>query len=152
MQELSLFAPVTYSRVPQLLRILSAYTQMKPQQTLTHHLVYKPKRPRPPVGTVSNQQEMYHLQLVSTIDLAAHKNNTSSSMTAPAGSLPGEIEMGGTGEVKEEVESYVNRQKWSIKFTDIPEGSRRTVTSRSVMEAAVKEGNVLRFMDSLGYV
>ncbi|RPA72746.1 hypothetical protein BJ508DRAFT_216778 [Ascobolus immersus RN42] len=130
MQELSLFAAVPHSRVPQVLRILSTWTQMKPQPILTHHLIYKPKRPRPPVGTVTNAQEMYHLQLVSTID--------------------DEEEVKKEEDVKHD--DYVNRQKWTLRFTDIPEGGRRNVTSRSVMMAEVEEGDVLAFMDALGYV
>ena len=41
---------------------------MNPEPQYIHHLIYKPKRPKPHAMVGAAQQEMYHLQLISKVD------------------------------------------------------------------------------------
>lgn len=97
---------------------------MLPENSLNHHLVYKPKRPKqfgPGAGA-----ELYYVQLVSEVDEEAAKERPD--------------------------EPYaVRKQKWRMKLEDLPEVTRKPVTSRSVLSANFGEGDALALVDSLGY-
>ncbi|EPS35711.1 hypothetical protein H072_10874 [Dactylellina haptotyla CBS 200.50] len=52
------------------------------------------------------------------------------------------------------VDSYdVRKQKWTMRFSDLPEvNGKRPVTSRMMHQATVQDGDALAFVDSLGYM
>ncbi|KAG0136733.1 mediator complex, subunit Med18 [Tuber indicum] len=125
-QELSLYSHVPAARQPQILRVISGITGMLPETTLEHHLVYKPKRPRQP----GQNAELYYLQLISIV--------------------PGEQKQ---EEEEEGKNGYdVKSQKWRMRLEDIPEVTRRPVTSRNVLGAGFGEGDALGLVDSLGFM
>ena len=96
---------------------------MLPETTLEHHLVYKPKRPRQP----GQNAELYYLQLISIV--------------------PDEQKR------EEGKKGYdVRSQKWRIRLEDLPEVTRRPVTSRNVLGAGFGEGDALGLVDSLGFM
>ncbi|KAI5837574.1 mediator complex, subunit Med18 [Morchella snyderi] len=121
-QELSLYSHITSLRQPQILRIISGITGMLPDTSLHHTLVFKPKRPKQ-LGP-GGSTELYYVHLVSRID-----------------------------ETQEaEGKSYdVRKQKWTMTLEDIPEPTRKPVTSRSVLSSDISEGDAVAFMESLGY-
>lgn len=98
---------------------------MLPENSLHHHLVFKPKRPKQlgPGGSA----ELYYVQLVSRVEEEGGRD--------------------GEGNGKYEV----RKQKWRMTLEDIPEVTRKPVTSRSVLSSNVSEGDAIAFMESLGY-
>lgn len=98
---------------------------MLPDNSLHHHLVFKPKRPKQ-LGPGSGA-ELYYVQLVSR------------------------IEEGVDGKGKGDGIYELRKQKWKITLEDIPEVTRKPVTSRSVLSSDVAEGDAVAFMESLGY-
>jgi mediator of RNA polymerase II transcription subunit 18 len=96
---------------------------MLPDTSLHHTLVFKPKRPKQ-LGP-GGGTELYYVHLVSRID-----------------------------ETQEaEGKSYdVRKQKWTMTLEDIPEPTRKPVTSRSVLSSDISEGDAVAFMESLGYM
>jgi mediator of RNA polymerase II transcription subunit 18 len=116
-QELSLYAYISDSRQPQLLKILSGITGMAPQTFWDHHLVFKPKPkiPKP-------QADLYYIQLVSHVP-----------ETEPEG-------------------GYKPReQRWSMRLDDFPEVTRKPVVSRTVYSANSGMGDVIEFVEEIGY-
>ena len=98
---------------------------MLPEITLEHHLVYKPKRPRQP----GQNAELYYLQLISIVPEKQKQEE---------------------GEGKKEYD--VKSQKWRIRLEDLPEVTRKPVTSRNVLGAGFGEGDALGLVDSLGFM
>jgi mediator of RNA polymerase II transcription subunit 18 len=132
MQELSLYGHVPAHREPLVRRLLSTIAAMPPDRIITHHLVFKPKRPRPQPGTgPAGQSELYTLQLVAEVREEKEEN----AELAP----------------EEKVKKYLEGRKWVLKLADIPEGGRRPVTSRTVMSSEVSKGDIFAFMGNLGY-
>ncbi|KAG0643853.1 mediator complex, subunit Med18 [Tuber brumale] len=125
-QELSLYSHIPAARQPQILRVISGITGMLPETTLEHHLVYKPKRPRQP----GQNAELYYLQLISIV--------------------PEEQKQEEEGEGKKGYD--VKSQRWRMRLEDIPEVTRRPVTSRNVLGAGFGEGDALGLVDSLGFM
>lgn len=123
-QELSLYSHIPASRQPPILRIISGITGMLPENSLHHHLVFKPKRPKQPGG---GGAELYYVQLVSKVEEM-------------------EDEKG-----KENRGYELRKQKWKMTLEDIPEVTRKPVTSRSVLSSNIAEGDAIAFVESLGY-
>lgn len=121
-QELSLYSHIPASRQPPILRIISGITGMLPDNSLHHHLVFKPKRPKQPGG---GGAELYYVQLISKVV---------------------EIEDG-----VENTRYELRKQKWKMTLEDIPEATRKPVTSRSVLSSNIAEGDAIAFVESLGY-
>ncbi|CUS14655.1 unnamed protein product [Tuber aestivum] len=121
--ELSLYSHIPAARQPQILRVISGITGMLPETTLEHHLVYKPKRPR----QLGQNMELYYLQLISIV---------------PEEQKHGEVEGG----------YDVKSQKWRMRLEDVPEPTRKPVTSRNVLGAGFGEGDSLGLVDSLGFM
>lgn len=119
-QEVSLYAYISATRHPQLLKVLSGIAGMAAEPFLNHHLVYKPKRPRPTTNAPSTA-DLFYMQLVSRVETL-------------------------------ESEPYnVRQQRWSMRLDDLPEVTRRPVVSRGVYSANTGMGDVIEFMESLGY-
>ena len=170
MFELSLFALVPNNRKPQLLKVLLGICNMNPVPEFSHHLIFKPKRPKP-IQNVASTSEMCYLQLVSKIDEAAWqkkrkeleerqaKENTEEQGQGDVVMI--DLEGGASAseggpqrtESKFEEPLYdIRKQKWTIEFKELPESMRsRPVTTRSMHVAPVHDGDVLAFMEDLGY-
>ncbi|KAK6347704.1 Mediator of RNA polymerase II transcription subunit 18 [Orbilia javanica] len=175
MHELSLFAHVPNSRVAHVKRALKTVTGMPGVPLLEHHLIYKPKRNRQTIGGAAGGNssagpanaaaagDFYYLQLVA--DILKDENKDGS----PAGELSGSpappsqqnidvmeidtaADQAATSSKAGEAPYDIRKQKWTIRFSDLPEvNGKRPVTSRMVHNAAVHEGDALSFVDSLGY-
>ncbi|KAK6518837.1 Mediator of RNA polymerase II transcription subunit 18 [Arthrobotrys megalospora] len=116
--------------------------------------------------------DFYYLQLVADILKSETQKGdpvTGQSRSAAPGHQNGdamEVDsvavLGATGtaveqngaSMKTEAAPYdIRKQKWTIRFSDLPEvNGKRPVTSRMVHNAAVHEGDALSFVDSLGYM
>ncbi|KAK6497948.1 Mediator of RNA polymerase II transcription subunit 18 [Arthrobotrys conoides] len=177
MHELSLFSHVPNSRVAHVTRALKTVTGMPGVPLLEHHLIYKPKRNRQTIGgptggnnsagpaNTAASSDFYYLQLVADI-LKNDSQNGDPVAEQPRSLAPGEIngdamEVDSTNAAadqsaissKVEKAPYdIRKQKWTIRFSDLPEvNGKRPVTSRMVHNAVVHEGDALSFVDSLGY-
>lgn len=166
MHELLLFAQVHSARHDQLLMILAGIAGMRPARVLERHLIWRPKRPLAsktiPIGAtqgVQNQRiqalqgqvqgELFHLQLVGDISAlqldkagpSAHdKGVDGDAMDTDGNNEPGPANGG------------LASPTWSLWFNDLPEVSgRRSVTSRMISRIDIIEGDVMGFMDALGY-
>ncbi|RPA95588.1 hypothetical protein L873DRAFT_1745126 [Choiromyces venosus 120613-1] len=139
-QELSLYSHIPAARHPQILRVISGITGMLPETTLEHHLVYKPKRPRQP----GQNAELYYLQLISIVP-DEKKQEEEGEGEGGRGAGKNNKEEGGKG-------YDVKTQKWRTRLEDIPEVTRKPVTSRNVLGAGFGEGDALALVDSLGYM
>ncbi|KAF3936667.1 hypothetical protein ABW19_dt0209596 [Dactylella cylindrospora] len=175
MHELTLFAHVPNARVPHVKRALTAFTGMHPVPLLEHHLLYKPKRNRQTVGGGASGNggpgpagaaaaaDFYFLKLVAEILAVDEKKKEETdvpkkvekaanddAMDVDSGDQPNPETVAAE---TEDVQAYnVRKQKWSIRFADLPEvPGKRPVTSRMIYHAAVNEGDALSFVDSLGY-
>lgn len=120
-QELSLYSHIPASRQPPILRIISGITGMLPDNSLHHHLVFKPKRLKQSGG---GGAELYYVQLVSKVEEVDEKENRGYEL---------------------------RKQKWKMTLEDIPEVTRKPVTSRSVLSSNIAEGDAIAFVESLGY-
>ena len=123
---------------------------MNPEPQFIHHLIYRPKRPKPHVMVGAAQQEMYHLQLISKVDerewerSAAGKGWGGYQAAAAEDEKEKEKEGGAWYDIK--------KQKWTVQFLDFPEAMRtRPVTTRSMYLAEAGDGDVLAFMEDFGY-
>ncbi|KAK6334235.1 Mediator of RNA polymerase II transcription subunit 18 [Orbilia blumenaviensis] len=175
MHELSLFAHVPNSRAAHVERALKTVTGMSGVPLLEHHLIYKPKRNRQTIGgTASGSNsagpantgaagDFYYLQLVADIlkknesqksDPGIAGQPASATMPDPQGGDAMEVDSVQVTAEEDKVTPYeIRKQKWTIRFSDLPEVSgKRPVTSRMVHNAAVHEGDALSFVDSLGYM
>lgn len=170
MFELSLYALVPNNRKPQLLKVLLGICNMNPVPEFSHHLIFKPKRPKP-IQNVASNSEMCYLHLVSKIDEAAweEKRKEQEERLARENAEkkgqddvvmidlegPGSSAEGGTQKqpAKPEEPLYdIRNQKWTIEFKELPESMRsRPVTTRAMHLAPVHDGDVLAFMEDLGY-
>lgn len=52
---------------------------------------------------------------------------------------------------RENKEYELRKQKWKMTLEDIPEVTRKPVTSRSVLSSKIAEGDAIAFVESLGY-
>ncbi|RVD89206.1 uncharacterized protein DFL_000223 [Arthrobotrys flagrans] len=180
MHELSLFAHVPNSRVAHVKRALKTVTGMPGVPLLEHHLIYKPKRNRQTIGgaTGGNSStgpantaaagDFYYLQLVADIlksecqnsDPVAEQSGSSAPPSQPNSDVMEIDSTNATATVEQNATSAevgkapydIRKQKWTIRFSDLPEvNGKRPVTSRMVHNAVVHEGDALSFVDSLGY-
>lgn len=94
---------------------------MLPDNSLHHHLVFKPKRLKQSGG---GGAELYYVQLVSKVEEVDEKENRGYEL---------------------------RKQKWKMTLEDIPEVTRKPVTSRSVLSSNIAEGDAIAFVESLGY-
>jgi mediator of RNA polymerase II transcription subunit 18 len=123
-QELSLYAYIPAARQPQLLKILSGISGMGAESYLQHHLIYRPTRPKPtPTAT-----DHFYIQLVCRVDVPSTENG------------------------KQSADEYKPReQRWAMRLEDLPEVTRKPVVSRGIYSANSQLGDVLGFMENLGY-
>ncbi|KAK6499564.1 Mediator of RNA polymerase II transcription subunit 18 [Arthrobotrys musiformis] len=180
MHELSLFAHVPNSRVAHVKRALKTVTGMPGVPLLEHHLIYKPKRNRQTIGGAGGgnnsagpansgaASDFYYLQLVADIlksekqdgDPVSEQSESSAARTNQEDGDVMEIDSTNTATVEQAPTSTktgsipydIRKQKWNIRFSDLPEvNGKRPVTSRMVHNAVIHEGDALSFVDSLGY-
>ena len=121
---------------------------MNPEPQFIHHLIYRPKRPKPHVMVGAAQQEMYHLQLISKVDEREWERSAAGKKGGGYQAAGAEDERGGEGGALYDIK----KQKWTVQFLDFPEAMRtRPVTTRSMYLAEAGDGDVLAFMEDFGY-
>ena len=70
---------------------------MNPEPQFIHHLIYRPKRPKPHVMVGAAQQEMYHLQLISKVDEREWERSAAGKKGGGYQAAGAEDERGGEG-------------------------------------------------------
>lgn len=132
---------------------------MNPEPQLVHHLIYKPKRPKPLAMIGAGQQEMYHLQLISKIDEADWEQRRREKDSGAKEKGKGKevedvvmVDLQGEDKDHEEQLYAIKRQKWTIQLLDFPEASPKPAeTRRGMYTAEAGDGDVLAFMEDFGY-
>jgi len=160
-QEISLYCLIPNARHAQILRILSAICNMNPEPQLVHHLLYKPKRPKPPMMIGAGQQEMYHLQLIAKLDEAEFEEKRKEEEKERARGREDDVVMidldgggsdGNGGNQQGEALYDIKKQRWTIQFLDFPDASPKPAeTRRVIFQAEVGDGDALAFMEDFGY-
>ena len=182
MHELLLFGQVPYTRHDQVLKILAGIAAMQPQSITERHLIFKPTRTPGINGTrvaakpgTSNSQvqalqaqmqgDLFYVQLVSDL-----KTKPLTSFEEPP-FISEDTDMNGTQAEHQENKNVngisesqnptasaqhiteLSKNSWSLEFRDLPEvPGRRPVTSRLMASVPIDSGDVLEFLESLGYV
>ncbi|KAI9831426.1 MAG: hypothetical protein M1819_005025 [Sarea resinae] len=109
--------------------------------------------------------ELYHLQLVAEVDEEEFPGDESQPNTTAAdqdevmkGTEETAVERGPVSTSSQKTEQAqppafdFNQQAWTLCFSDLPEvAGRRPVTSRMISSIDIKEGDVIGFMEGLGY-
>ncbi|KAF3917507.1 hypothetical protein ABW21_db0206924 [Orbilia brochopaga] len=181
MHELTLFAHVSKSRVAQIQRALTTITGMPAAPLLEHHLLYKPKRNRQTAsggasassgaGPASSAGggDFYYLKLIADIlgscdqtrkDPVASETHTPDRESTHKNSDSMEIDQaastiisGTSGPPKSSGNYDARKQRWAIRFSDLPEvNNKRPVTSRMIHHATISDGDALSFVECLGYM
>ncbi|KAF8418551.1 mediator complex, subunit Med18 [Tirmania nivea] len=168
MQEISLYCLIPNARHAQVLRILSAICNMNPEPQLVHHLLYKPKRPKPLMMIGAGQQEMYYLQLIAKVDEAEFEEKKREIEGERRGvqekgkgreedvvmiDFDGDEVDKNRGNQLEEKLYDIKKQRWTIQFSDFPDASPKPAeTRRVIFLAEVGDGDALAFMEDFGYM
>ncbi|KAF7508261.1 hypothetical protein GJ744_009406 [Endocarpon pusillum] len=138
---------------------------MPPQPVLERHLIFKP---RPPPGLANlptgsgpqgpQQQELQKtrqmlntpLNYVQVVGLLENKELTPRKEQPVVPNMNGDHDLIMTGD---EDESEQNRKafQWYLEFNDIPEPGKVSATSRAASKTRILEGDVIKFMNDLGY-
>lgn len=147
MLELSLFSQIPSSRHQQVLQILAGIAAMPPNPTLERHIVFRPiKQPIRVAAQVGGSQgiqdaqkaarqaqaqgqgDMYYLRLVEDLTMAEMDDNATDADVAA-------------------------KLRWTLHFYDVPDAGRKElkVMTRSCSMTPVLEGDVIGFMQGLGY-
>jgi len=133
---------------------------MNPEPQLIHHLLYKPKRPKPLMMIGAGQQEMYHLQLIARVDEAEFEGKKKESEEKGKEGeedvvmidLDGDENDKNRGNQLEEKLYDIKKQRWIIQFLDFPDASPKPAeTRRVIFLAEVGDGDALAFMEDFGY-
>ncbi|KAI5809551.1 mediator complex, subunit Med18 [Peziza echinospora] len=168
MQELSLYALIPNARHTQVLRIFSGLCNMNPEPHFMHHLIYKPRRPKPLQMMGGSAPEMYYLQMISKIEdvdeleaRIAERRERREKEKRERGDDSAEVKEeekkdgedgDGDGEDGDPPIYDIKNQKWTIRFLDFPVAmGTRPVTTRNMFLAEVGDGDALAFMEDLGY-
>ena len=178
MHELLLFGQVPLTRHEQVLMILAGVAAMQPQPVTERHLVFKPTRspglngvkvaakPGTSAAQVQALQsqmqgDLYYMQLVSNVN--SKKSNPLDDrfikiedMDVGGAQVNGQANHsinGQTSVVSTKPATDLSKHSWSLEFRDLPEvPGRRPVTSRLMASVPIVSGDVLEFLDALGYM
>lgn len=132
-QQLSLHGSVQDGEIKITLHTLAALAGMHPSSVFDHCLVWTPRNPFTPVLAAGQVNQIEQYRITSTSSLIKGKET-----------LP--IELYGDGNA----EALATRD-WEVGLSEIPEAGKRKVTSRSMFSSKVVEGNMLDFLNNLGY-
>ena len=177
MHELLLFGQVPFTRHEQVLMILAGVAAMQPQPVTERHLVFKPTRSpgvngvkvaaKPGTSTTQVQAlqsqmqgDLFYLQLVSNVNSKSNPPDDGfikvEDMNVGGASVNGQANHSTTGQtpmVSTKPATDLSKHSWSLEFRDLPEvPGRRPVTSRLMASVPIAYGDVLEFLDALGYV
>lgn len=129
--ELALHAYVSSTRYNHVLKVLTNLCAMKEQKFKNHHLIYKPVQP----ANLPPSQVVHYIQLWSRVE----------DEPSPP---PAEGE-----EQQQQPKVYDPRQQnWIIRVDDLPEVNQKPVVSRTVLSANTGTGDVMGFVELMGYV
>jgi mediator of RNA polymerase II transcription subunit 18 len=176
MHELLLFGQVPPQRHDQVLKILAGIAAMQPHMLVERHLIFKPRRPivtkegPKPGQSLSQVQalqkqlqgDLFYMQLVGNMS-----NLTNSKLINSSANTQEDVPMGGVQSQESNgdgvngassnkpdekaTEGMFKACPWSIEFRDIPEPSKRPVTSRLMASIPVIDGDSLRAIEAMGY-
>lgn len=160
MLELSLWGQIPSHRYAQVLNILAGIAAMPPTSTPERHLIFKPiKQPVRTAAQVGGSQgiqdaqkaarqaqtqgtgDLYYLRIVE--DLGVEEEEEEEGEAAGEEGIRSETGGGSSGRV---------RTRWTLRFYDVPEAGRKErVMARSISVTPVLKGDVMAFMQGLGY-
>ena len=162
MHELSLYSTVPSAAHARVLHVLAGISATFPTQIAERHLIFKPRNRAqnqgPKIGgsqgvevqktqalQSQGQGELFYLQLIGEIEDGVSTTEREDEVMKDTGDASN-----GTSTIRKPVIDLPAR-KWHLRFSDIPEVGKRPVTSRLISTIPLVSGDILEYMDGLGY-
>ena len=140
-----------------MLQQMAGVTRMQPQPVQEIHLVFKSQTPlglqTGLAGRTSNdkQQEtqrvmrllsagLYYVQVVGRVQTGERGQ--------PNGKTNGDVAMT-NGESSKSTDA--SQVRWQLQFKDTPEAGKQTLSTRYVARIPIEDGDLINFMNQLGY-
>jgi mediator of RNA polymerase II transcription subunit 18 len=164
MHELSLYSTVSSAAHSQVLQILAGISATFPTQITERHLIFRPRKKGPNQGPKvggsqglevqktqslqsQGQGELFYLQLIGEIEDGSSISKEKEDEVMKDAEETTNYYSSSTNKPVIDLSTH----KWHLRFSDVPEVGKRPVTSRLISATPLASGDILEYMDSLGY-